>query len=142
MQWPNELFIDFSLALTKEKINNLLVNVDVVANKKNNYSLGDFLTDGNGKISLKKEFIENKIQSSLYDYPMDYSDRLGDLNKLKITIETREEIMARIQRGEKYYPEYSKTLLNLMNKAKFIIDKEIIKIIEIDPNKSFYKFEI
>lgn len=142
MQWPDELLIDFILHSTKEKISNLFVSISVVANRKNNYSIGDFLTDSNGRISIKRDRIEREIASSLHDYPMDYSDRLEDLDKLKITIETKKRILERIEKVKEFYPDYSNVLLDLMNRAKFICDKEIIKTVEINPTMKVYNYEI
>ncbi|WP_291138621.1 hypothetical protein [Flavobacterium sp. UBA7663] len=95
-------------------VKDLIVSITVLANKKNNYSLGSLKTDSDGKIIVFRSTIENKIQELKQLYIMDYSSDIDDCKDwIIIKIESKIELETRSKNMEKYYPENAKMLLEL-----------------------------
>lgn len=96
-------------------VKNLIVLITVLANKKNNYSLGFMKTDSEGKIIILRTTIENKIKETMNDFIMDYASNINDC-KDWIIIETENitELNSRLKNIEEYYPESAKKLSELL----------------------------
>ena len=96
-------------------VENLIINVTILANRKNNYGLDFLKTDSDGKIVILRTTIENKINETMNDFIMDYSSNINDC-KDWIIIETENltELKSRVKNIEIYYPENAKKLAELM----------------------------
>ena len=97
-------------------VENLIVLVTILANRKNDYSLGFLKTDSEGKIIVFRSAIENKIKEAMADFMMDYSSNINDCKDwIIIEVENISELETRLKNIEKFYPENAKELSKLMN---------------------------
>ena len=96
-------------------VKDLIVLVTVLANKKNNYSLGFMKTDSDGKIIVFRSTIETKISEAMELFVMDYSSSINDCKDwIIIETENKIELETRLKNIGKYYPESAKKLLELL----------------------------
>lgn len=96
-------------------VENLIVEITILANRKNNYGLDFLKTDSDGKIVILRTTIENKINETMNDFIMDYSSNINDCKDwIIIGTENITELKSRLKNIEKYYPESAKKLSELM----------------------------
>lgn len=96
-------------------IENLIVSITILANTKNNYSLGFLKTDPDGKIIVFRSMIENIIDQEMADFSMDYASTINECkDSIIITAENIVELESRHKRIEKFYPESAEELAQLM----------------------------
>ena len=96
-------------------VENLIVLITILANRKNNYSLGFLKTDYEGKIVVYRSEIEIVIEEAMSDFIMDYASDINDCRDwITIEVENLSELENRLERIEKFYPEDAKKLSKLM----------------------------
>jgi hypothetical protein len=97
-------------------IENLIVSITVLANSKNDYSLGFLKTDSDGKLIVFRSMIENEIKKAMSEFIMDYASSINDCKDwIIIEVENISELETRLKNIEKYYPENAEKLSKLMN---------------------------
>ena len=110
-------------------VENLIVLITILANRKNNYSLGFLKTDYEGKIVVYRSEIEIVIEEAMSDFIMDYASDINDCRDwITIEVENLSELENRLERIEKFYPEDAKKLSKLMK----ICSNKYYKTINID----------
>lgn len=113
-----KLFEKFEIKFIDENnipVKNLIILITVLANKKNNYSLGFMKTDSDGKVIVFRSTIENEIQEAMELFVMDYSSNINDCKDwILIETENKLELETRLKNIEKYYPENAKKLSDLL----------------------------
>ncbi len=115
---PPEIFSVTFMDLNGKPIENLLVYFTLFANKKNDYSIGPFLSDINGEIKLSKSKLEDEIKKSRELFIMDYSSDLEDCKQeLGISIDDMKDIEIRLKKINNFYPETHSFLKELSGKA-------------------------
>lgn len=140
MRFPKE--VDFKFMDKNEApIPSLIVNFELPAASKNDYSLGRFLTSADGTIRLTKELINKRIEQAMFDYPMDYDCLLKDCkNSLNIIIETAHDIKAHIKNLAKYYSNEASNLHELLLRS--INSKHSTQTIPVEINEKIRELVI
>ena len=127
-----KFFEKFEIKITTVKnipVENLIVLITILANRKNNYSLGFLKTDNEGKIVVYRSEIEIVIEEAMSDFIMDYASDINDCRDwITIEVENLSELENRLERIEKFYPEDAKKLSKLMK----ICSNKYYKTINID----------
>lgn len=138
--WPEEMLFEYYK--NKETINNLLVHVILLSELKNDFSLGHFLTDKNGRIKITKDFMMNEIKRNELEFPMDYKGTLENCYGIKIIIENIDDLNDRKIRIEKYYPNDAKKFEELILKCSNAnyLTKEFIYKFPLEKNE--FKIEM
>ncbi|MCB9226025.1 MAG: hypothetical protein H6578_02475 [Chitinophagales bacterium] len=122
-----------------ENIHNVLITVNLLTPRKNNYSMGFYLSNQKGEVRFYREDMLNQINSDMASYPMDYDSALDEIMDIEVIIEGKEAIETRLDRLIKYYPiiaenlrEKAKCSMNINWKVNFRIVKKIQDKVIID----------
>ncbi len=118
MNFPDKISITVENLEDKKAAQNLVCYVEILAQKKNNYTLGPFLTDESGKIVLTQRLIGDTITEWMNEYPMDYASDLSDCkDEIVIKIPPIAQLKERVTILEKFYPDEAERLQALLGKA-------------------------
>jgi hypothetical protein len=143
MKWPSQLLIRIVSRKTKQGVENLLFYVLILAERKNDYALGPFLTDRRGEVTLSKEQVLQAIQKAQQEFAMDYADDLEQCKDLiSVIIDNKDVLHERLNRLNKYYPEAAERLRTLLKKAANSNVKSIEKEIEITLSTESVEIEV
>jgi len=97
-------------------VSSLVLFVVLFATRKNNYTLGPFLTDEKGEVTITRKVIEKEIADTKKEFPMDYSDDLSECQfKILVTIESAESLAERWKKLKEYYPDRANKLRRLLD---------------------------
>ena len=130
MNWPEEIRIKVLQTAKNKNVGNIVLFVTVLAPRKNNYSLGLFMTDKNNEIVIKKKKIKNKIEETNRDYPMDYSESLETCDMgIEINLPTRHSFSSRIHAADPFYPETTKKYKTILKGDGIFAKKDITYIV-------------
>jgi len=110
-----EIRLVFRDKQTKIKLSNLIFYFSIPAQKKNDYSVGPFITGSKGEYLLFKDEIKRRVEKSLKDFSMDYGTPFEELNNFfHIKVDTKKDLEGISEGIKKFYPEESKTLKKLL----------------------------
>lgn len=129
----------FKESKTNKALGYLIFYLTIPAKKKNDYTIGPFITDQDGLFILTRDEIKNMIDKEKSTFLMDYSTLFEDLdNYFKIKIDTKENIENIINGIKKYYPKESEYLKKLSEscynknlKENIIIERSLKNEIEV-----------
>lgn len=108
VQWPTK--IDLHFRAKGSGVSGILVIVQLNSRVKNNFSIGPLLIDEAGSLSLKSDDLRETIEREKREYPMDYDGTLEDCDGFDVLVENEAELLGRVQRLMKYYPEAAANL--------------------------------
>jgi len=112
MVWPNE--INFIFTSNNKPVKNLLVYFILLANKKNNYTIGPLKTDEKGAIKITRLIMVDTIKNEMTNYPMDYSSPLEDCKGIELLVETLNELKKEVKQLSEFYPQEANKLESLI----------------------------
>jgi hypothetical protein len=95
-----------------------MINVQVVAPTKNDYSLRTRPTNQAGVVQITLAEVKEAIHCAQREFPMDYDASIGDCQYLRISVESAQQMRARIERLRVYYPERASELEALLTTAR------------------------
>jgi hypothetical protein len=117
MDCPNNFVIKIS-SKSHSDVSNLIVNITIFADKKNNYGLDPMLTNELGEIHLTKELFKRKIKLSKESFIMDFSSDLENCKQeIEIKINSITNLNKIVSSINKYFPQEAKNLDHLISKA-------------------------
>jgi len=85
-------------------VGRVLVLVMVLVERKNNFSLPPRISDDNGCIVITRDEVESTIAAAQKDAPMDYDGPLDRCYGLRVLIESKADLQARLRRLQEFYP--------------------------------------
>lgn len=112
--WPAKCVIRVIDASSKLPVPNLVLFIQVLVARKNNYSLGPLVTDGLGRVTLAKADVDRAISEAMRESPMDYSSEISSCTgDLLIMVDDQEALEKRIERIATFYPDEAARLRSL-----------------------------
>jgi len=131
MNWPKEITIVILDKISHTPIPNIIFRLEIVAQRKNNFSIGYFITDKNGKISLSLLEISRKVEYNKKEYPMDYAGDLLDFKEIIIEINKIKTLRSRFKEMAEFNTAKAARLESLLSganndKVKSISKKNVV----------------
>lgn len=127
-EWPSEILL--RCTHKGEVVSAVLVFVSLLAERKNDYPIPPCLTNDHGQVSLTPSVLEEAITTANWDFPMDYAGTLNDCRGLKIVVEGRHELAARVSRLREFYPadadELERQVLRSSNGLLLRFEREVL----------------
>lgn len=113
MDLPNEL--KFQFICNAKPVNDLLVYITLLADKKNNYTLKPLMTDKKGVIQISQPTIIGTIKNEMTNHPMDYKSTIEDCNGIELIVESMDKLKKRVELLSDFYPQDAMELEKLIS---------------------------
>src|SRR3569623_285783 len=140
MAWPETL--NFIFSGPGKSCARLVLFVSIPA-KKNNYSLGPFLTNENCILGLNGDSLQGQMELIERASPMDYEPvNLQDVSEIIIEIESRQSLTERHKRIQPFYPNEAMHLQGLLEDGVTFIPKQVRRTIHLDAVKEAMHVEL
>lgn len=140
MIWPIEL--NFMFTSKGKPIADLLINFILLANKKNNYTIGPLKTNERGVIKITHSIMVETIKNEMTNYPMDYSSLLEDCKGIELIVETIEELKKKVEHLSEFYPQETKILENLISTCSNFKYRGMHIVYELPINPELIQIEL
>jgi len=141
MKIPQKIKIKILEKISLLPVPGVYFEIELIAQFKNNYFIGPFITDSFGESIITKDIIIQQINRDKDFYMMDYASDIDDCDdEIIIHVLSGESIRQKINNVKKYFPENAELLNALFSVSineRFTVD--IIKKLGI---KEELKFEI
>jgi len=116
MNWPNNIQLKFTSKKEKSTTKKVLFHVRIMSSKKNDYSMGPFVSNKSGKFMIEKNEIKKSIRESKNKFPMDYASNLEECTGIEIQVDSIKTINSRLEKIERFYPEKASDLRRKMKR--------------------------
>lgn len=131
MGWPEMLNLIFRLG--GKPCERLVIYVSLLAKKKNNYSLGPFLTNESCEIGISADYVRAQMELTRQDFPMDYEFlNLDEISEITVEIESRKSLTERYKRIQTFYPHEAMRLQELLEADVAFVPIQLKKKISLE----------
>lgn len=109
MNFPSKLSIEFVDVQSSHPIKNLVIFFTLFAKEKNNYTIGPFLSNKEGRCIIVRDKVKQDIKSSQSMYVMDYKSQLEECkDEFTVHIASIQQIKFFLEDYKKYQEVYKK----------------------------------
>lgn len=114
-EWERDFVLRFTC--DGQPIRDLMVHFRLLSNKKNDFPIGPFLTDKNGKVQIALDAMAAVIEAEKGEFPMDYDGSVADCRGVEIRVESKAGLRERVDRLQEFYPHEAANLRSLVAKS-------------------------
>jgi hypothetical protein len=127
MNCPEQITIKLKDLRNNKPASRYIIYLTVLANRKNNYTVGPLISDDNGTIVLTKKQIEDEIEDSISSFLMDYSSRLDDCKQeVEVKLYTQKSLRNKVEKLREFYPKNAQELEALLKNSGNDLEQDFI----------------